>query len=203
VVVRPPLTRVAEPRQPALARAGAVRSSGSLARRRTHPELLRRRRSLETFDLQKAQALRQGVLFHARQNLTDIQTRQAVCVNGYLALDMLKETGREMINGCTRVATTGMSALAVAQTVVRTVVRAELRRSIFPRFKEPHARPKSAVRARPACSMPPPYCAAGCEVEFIAGAAAAVLDESAGLPGWLGIRAGECRTAHALCARIG
>ena len=42
-----------------------------------------------------------------------------MCVNGYLALDVLKKTGREMINGCTRVATTGMSALAVAQTVAR------------------------------------------------------------------------------------
>ena len=32
---------------------------------------------------------------------------------------MLKKTGREMMNGCSRVATTGMSALAVAQTVAR------------------------------------------------------------------------------------
>lgn len=76
-------------------------------------------KSLETSDPQRAQALRQEVLFYARQNLQDIQTQQAVCVNGYLALDVLKKTGREMMNGCTRVATTGMSALAVAQTVAR------------------------------------------------------------------------------------
>ena len=75
--------------------------------------------SLEATDPQRAQALRQEVLFYARQNLTDILTQQAVCVNGYLALDVLKKTGREMMNGCTRVATTGMSALAVAQTVAR------------------------------------------------------------------------------------
>ena len=75
--------------------------------------------ALEATDAQRAQALRQEVLFYARQNLQDIQTQQAVCVNGYLALDVLKKTGREMINGCTRVATTGMSALAVAQTVAR------------------------------------------------------------------------------------
>jgi uncharacterized protein YaaN involved in tellurite resistance len=75
--------------------------------------------SLEATDSQRAQALRQEVLFYARQNLLDIQTQQAVCVNGYLALDVLKKTGREMINGCTRVATTGMSALSVAQTVAR------------------------------------------------------------------------------------
>ena len=42
-----------------------------------------------------------------------------MCTNGYLALDVLKKTGREMMNGCSRVATTGMSALAVAQTVAR------------------------------------------------------------------------------------
>jgi uncharacterized protein YaaN involved in tellurite resistance len=59
------------------------------------------------------------VLFYARQNLTDMLTQQAVCTNGYLALDVLKKTGREMMNGCSRVATTGMSALAVAQTVAR------------------------------------------------------------------------------------
>jgi hypothetical protein len=75
--------------------------------------------ALEATDPQRAQALRQEVLFYARQNLTDILTQQAVCVNGYLALDVLKKTGREMMNGCTRVATTGMSALAVAQTVAR------------------------------------------------------------------------------------
>jgi uncharacterized protein YaaN involved in tellurite resistance len=75
--------------------------------------------SLGSTDPTRAQALRQEVLFYARQNLQDIQTQQAVCVNGYLALDVLKKTGREMMNGCTRVATTGMSALAVAQTVAR------------------------------------------------------------------------------------
>ena len=75
--------------------------------------------SLKTSDPERAKALEQEVLFYARQNLQDILTQQAVCVNGYLALDVLKKTGREMMNGCNRVATTGMSALAVAQTVAR------------------------------------------------------------------------------------
>jgi uncharacterized protein YaaN involved in tellurite resistance len=74
---------------------------------------------LKPTDPLKAKALEQEVLFYARQNLADIQTQQAVCVNGYLALDVLKKTGREMMIGCDRVATTGMSALAVAQTVAR------------------------------------------------------------------------------------
>jgi uncharacterized protein YaaN involved in tellurite resistance len=75
--------------------------------------------TLQATDPERAKALEQEVLFYARQNLQDILTQQAVCVNGYLALDVLKKTGREMVNGCNRVATTGMSALAVAQTVAR------------------------------------------------------------------------------------
>ncbi len=75
--------------------------------------------ALQATDPIKAKALQQEVLFYARQNLQDMMTQQAVCTNGYLALDVLKKTGREMMNGCSRVATTGMSALAVAQTVAR------------------------------------------------------------------------------------
>jgi uncharacterized protein YaaN involved in tellurite resistance len=75
--------------------------------------------SLKATDPIRAKALEQEVLFYVRQNLQDMLTQQAVCTNGYLALDVLKKTGREMMNGCNRVATTGMSALAVAQTVAR------------------------------------------------------------------------------------
>ncbi len=75
--------------------------------------------SLKASDPFRAKALEQDVLFYARQNLQDMQTQMAVNVNGYLSLDVLKKTAREMINGCNRVATTGMSALATAQTVAR------------------------------------------------------------------------------------
>jgi len=75
--------------------------------------------ALRTTDAARARALEQEVLFYARQNLQDMLTQQAVSINGYLSLDVLKRTAREMINGCNRVATTGMSALATAQTVAR------------------------------------------------------------------------------------
>lgn len=75
--------------------------------------------SLKTGDPERARALEQEVLFYARQNLADLYTQLAVSVNGYLSLGELKKTAREMMNGCDRVATTGMSALAVAQTVAR------------------------------------------------------------------------------------
>jgi uncharacterized protein YaaN involved in tellurite resistance len=74
---------------------------------------------LKATDPMRAKALEQEVLFYARQNLQDMQTQMAVNVNGYLSLDVLKKTSREMVNGCNRVATTGMSALAIAQTVAR------------------------------------------------------------------------------------
>ena len=75
--------------------------------------------SLKSSDPLRAKALEQEVLFYARQNLQDMQTQMAVNVNGYLSMDVLKKTAREMVNGCNRVATTGMSALATAQTVAR------------------------------------------------------------------------------------
>ena len=75
--------------------------------------------ALKTSDPERAKALEQEVLYYARQNLSDLYTQLAVSVNGYLALGELKKTGREVMNGCDRVATTGMSALAVAQTVAR------------------------------------------------------------------------------------
>lgn len=75
--------------------------------------------ALKSSDPLRATALEQEVLFYARQNLQDMQTQMAVNVNGYLAMDVLKKTAREMVNGCNRIATTGMSALATAQTVAR------------------------------------------------------------------------------------
>lgn len=75
--------------------------------------------ALKGIDDMRAKALEQEVLFYVRQNLQDMQTQMAVNVNAYLSMDILKKTAREMINGCNRVATTGMSALATAQTVAR------------------------------------------------------------------------------------
>ncbi|MEY4590346.1 MAG: hypothetical protein RL497_2422 [Pseudomonadota bacterium] len=67
----------------------------------------------------KARAIEQEVLFYARQSLTDMLTQQTINVNGYLSMGVLKRTAREMIIGCDRMATHGMSALAVATTVAR------------------------------------------------------------------------------------
>jgi len=93
---------------------GAIYFAGQLDQ-----QIASRVESLKASDPLRAKALEQEVLFYARQNLQDMQTQMAVNVNGYLSLDVLKKTSREMVNGCNRVATTGMSALAIAQTVAR------------------------------------------------------------------------------------
>lgn len=67
----------------------------------------------------KAEALEQEVLFYARQVHADLLAQQLVNVNAYRQIGILKKTGRELINGCDRMATTGMSALATAQAVAR------------------------------------------------------------------------------------
>ncbi len=70
-------------------------------------------------DSHKARVLEQEVLFYVRQNHSDVLAQKTVTVNAYLSMDILRKTAREMINGCDRVATLGMSALATAQTVAR------------------------------------------------------------------------------------
>ncbi|MFP5419189.1 MAG: toxic anion resistance protein [Gammaproteobacteria bacterium] len=67
----------------------------------------------------KSEALEQEVLFYVRQVHSDLLAQQLVNVNAYRQIGILKKTGREMVNGCDRMATTGMSALATAQAVAR------------------------------------------------------------------------------------
>lgn len=74
---------------------------------------------LKASDPLKAEALEQEVLFYARQAVSDLLAQQAVNVNAYRQVGVLKKTGRELVNGCDRMATTGMSALATAQAVAR------------------------------------------------------------------------------------
>lgn len=72
---------------------------------------------LKSTDPLRAKALEQEALYYAAQNLEGVLAQQAVTVNGYLALDPLKKTAREMSIGIDRLKTTGMSALAIAQMV--------------------------------------------------------------------------------------
>lgn len=70
-------------------------------------------------DPRRARLIETEVMFYVGQNLEDMQVQQAINVNGYLSFDILRKSGRDLANGCSRVATNGMSALAVAQKVAR------------------------------------------------------------------------------------
>ena len=70
-------------------------------------------------DPARAKAIEQEVLFYARQASMDVKTQIAVCINGYKMLEGLRKTGRELHNGCDRMATIGMSSLSIAVTLAR------------------------------------------------------------------------------------
>jgi hypothetical protein len=74
---------------------------------------------LKASDPMRAKAIEQEVLFYARQASMDIKTQILVCINGYKMLEGLRKTGRELHNGCDRMATIGMSSLAIAVTLAR------------------------------------------------------------------------------------
>ena len=70
-------------------------------------------------DPARAKAIEQEVLFYARQASMDVKTQIVVCINGYKMLEGLRKTGRELHNGCDRMATIGMSSLSIAVTLAR------------------------------------------------------------------------------------
>lgn len=74
---------------------------------------------LRTTDPPRAKAIEQEVLFYARQASMDVKTQIVVCINGYKMLEGLRKTGRELHNGCDRMATIGMSSLSIAVTLAR------------------------------------------------------------------------------------
>ncbi len=74
---------------------------------------------LRATDPARAKAIEQEVLFYARQASMDVKTQMVVCINGYKMLEGLRKTGRELHNGCDRMATIGMSSLSIAVTLAR------------------------------------------------------------------------------------
>jgi uncharacterized protein YaaN involved in tellurite resistance len=75
--------------------------------------------TLKLSDTGRARALEQEVLYYLRQNLGDVQAAKALAINAYNVAGELRKAGREVVNGCDRVATLGMAALSVAVTLAR------------------------------------------------------------------------------------
>ncbi len=81
---------------------------------------------LEVSSPEKARVVRDELLFYTRQKVTDLLTQQAVSVQGYLALDMIRKNNLELIKGVDRATTTTVSALRTAVMVASALSHQKL-----------------------------------------------------------------------------
>jgi uncharacterized protein YaaN involved in tellurite resistance len=77
-------------------------------------------------DPERAKVLKEDVLFYARQKQQDIATQQAVNVQGYLALDLIRKNNEELIKGVNRATTTTIAALRTAIIVAQALTNQKL-----------------------------------------------------------------------------
>ena len=81
---------------------------------------------IEVTDTEKAKALRDDVLFFARQKHQDLLTQQAVSIQGYLAIDLIRKNNLELIKGVDRATTTTVAALRTAVVVAQALANQKL-----------------------------------------------------------------------------
>lgn len=84
-------------------------------------ELSRKIADLKITAPDKAKKLEDDVLFYVRQKRQDLLTQQAVSVQGYLAIDLLRKNNIELIKGVDRATTTTVSALRTAVIVAQAL----------------------------------------------------------------------------------
>jgi uncharacterized protein YaaN involved in tellurite resistance len=77
-------------------------------------------------DAERARILRDDVLFYARQKQQDIATQQAVNVQAYLALDLIRKNNEELVKGVERATTTTIGALRTAIVVAQALTNQKL-----------------------------------------------------------------------------
>jgi uncharacterized protein YaaN involved in tellurite resistance len=81
---------------------------------------------VEATDPEKAKALRDDVLFYVRQKHQDLLTQQAVSIQGYLAIDLVRKNNIELIKGVDRATTTTIAALRTAVIVAQALANQKL-----------------------------------------------------------------------------
>jgi uncharacterized protein YaaN involved in tellurite resistance len=81
---------------------------------------------VEATDPEKAKALRDDVLFYVRQKHQDLLTQQAVSIQGYLAIDLVRKNNIELIKGVDRATTTTIAALRTAVVVAQALANQKL-----------------------------------------------------------------------------
>jgi uncharacterized protein YaaN involved in tellurite resistance len=82
--------------------------------------------SISATDPERAAKLRDEVLFYVRQKHTDLLTQLAVCIQGYLAIDLVKRNNIELIKGVDRATTTTLAALRTAVIVAQALTHQKL-----------------------------------------------------------------------------
>ena len=81
---------------------------------------------LDATDPERAQALREDVLFYVRQKHQDLLTQLAVSIQGYLAMDIIIKNNIELIKGVDRATTTTVAALRTAVVVAQALSNQKL-----------------------------------------------------------------------------
>jgi len=94
--------------------------------KRLDAKLTERISEIETNDPEKARVVKEELLFYTRQKVTDLLTQQAVSVQGYLALDMIRKNNLELSKGVDRASTTTISALRTAVMVAQALTNQKL-----------------------------------------------------------------------------
>jgi len=94
--------------------------------KRLDAKLTERIAEIEAGDPEKARVVKEELLFYTRQKVTDLLTQQAVSVQGYLALDMIRKNNLELSKGVDRASTTTLSALRTAVMVAQALTNQKL-----------------------------------------------------------------------------
>ena len=100
--------------------------STSTSRSASTPRSTAKIAEIEATDPEKAKALRDDVLFYARQKHQDLLTQQAVSIQGYLAIDLVRKNNLELIKGVDRATTTTVAALRTAVIVAQALANQKL-----------------------------------------------------------------------------
>jgi uncharacterized protein YaaN involved in tellurite resistance len=95
---------------------GKLREFAYIAER-MDAELTAKIADLKVTDPEKARKLENDVLFYVRQKRQDLLTQQAVSIQGYLAIDLIRKNNIELMKGVDRATTTTISALRTAVIV--------------------------------------------------------------------------------------
>jgi len=81
---------------------------------------------LESSDAERARVLSQEILFSVRQKREDLLTQQAISLQGFQAIDLIRQNNLQLDKGIARACTTTVSALQTAVMVAATLTKQKL-----------------------------------------------------------------------------